>query len=77
MNNSNNLKCIKDNCSKYFCSDNYYETCYLLSKRVLLDRCYGIAEIPNKKEEIICKIAKLTEKLNNLNELEKLIRENQ
>lgn len=71
------FKCIKDKCKKYFNSDYYYETCYLLSKRVLLDKCHGIEEIPNKKEYIICKIAKLTTELDELEKLEKLIKENQ
>lgn len=72
-----NLKCIRDKCFCHFSSDDYFETCYLISKRVLLDQCYGLTEIPNKKEEIICKIAKLTEELNRLDELEKFIKENQ
>jgi len=79
-NNSNEtkLKCIKEKCKFYFESDNlYFETCQLISKYVLLDNCYGISEIPNKKEIIVCKIAKLVEELDCLNELEKLIKSNQ
>lgn len=71
------LKCIKDKCYLYFESDRYYETCQLISKRVLLDKCYGLAEIPNKREEIVCRIAKLTQELDKLNGLENLIRDNQ
>lgn len=72
-----NLKCIRGKCDYFFSSDNYFETCQLISKYVLTDKCYGLAEIPNKKEEIICKIAKLTEELNRFDELENLIKENQ
>lgn len=71
------LKCIKNKCFCYFESDQYFETCYLISKRVLLDRCYGIDKIPNKREEIVCKIAKLTQELDKLDGLENLIRNNQ
>ena len=72
------LKCIKNKCKKYFSSDNlYYETCYLISKRVLLDKCYGLAEIPNKKEEIVCKIAKLTQEYDDLCLLENWVKDNQ
>lgn len=72
------LKCIKDKCKKYFESDNlYYETCQLISKYVLLDRCYGLVEVENKKEEITCKIAKLVEEYDYLDGLEKLVMDNQ
>jgi len=71
------LKCIKWNCKFYHESDNYFETCQLISKYVLLDNCYGLSEIPNKKEELTCKIAKLVSELEYLNELEELIRNNQ
>ena len=71
------FKCIKEKCFLYFSSDNYYEVCQLVSKYVLIDKCYGIKEIPNKKEEVVCKIAKLTNELNYLQELEILIRNNQ
>lgn len=71
------LKCIKDKCKMYWSSDEYFETCYLISKRVLLDKCFGLAEIPNRKDEIICKIAKLTQELTELEGLENLIRNNQ
>jgi len=72
------LKCIKEKCGFYFESDNmYFETCRLISKRVLLDKCHGLSEVPNKKEKIACKIAKLTKEFNNLCLLETLIRENQ
>ena len=43
------FKCIKEKCFLYFSSDNYYEVCQLVSKYVLIDECYGIKEIPNKK----------------------------
>jgi len=79
-NNSNEtkLKCIKEKCKFYFESDNlYFETCQLISKYVLLDNCYGISEIPNKKEEVVCKIANLVKELDCLNELEELIKNNQ
>jgi len=72
------LKCIKENCKFYFESDNlYFETCQLISKYVLLDNCYGITAIPNKKEEVVCKIANLVKELECLNELEELIKNNQ
>lgn len=71
------LKCIKNKCDYYWSSDDYYETCYLISKRVLLNKCYGLAEVPSKKEELICKIAKLTEEYNQLCLLESWIMENQ
>jgi len=71
------FKCIKEKCFLYFSSDNYYEVCQLVSKYVLIDKCYGIKEIPNKKEEIVCKIADLVKELDCLNELEELIRSNQ
>jgi len=72
------LKCIKENCHYYFESDNlYYETCKLISKRVLPDKCYGITEVPNKKEEIACKIAKLTQEFDKLCSLKTLIINNQ
>lgn len=74
----NNLKCIKYKCFCYFESDNlYYETCRLISKRVLLDKCYGLTEVPNKKEEIACKIAKLTEEYDQLCLLENWVKDNQ
>jgi len=71
------LKCIKWNCKFYHESDNYFETCQLISKYVLLDNCYGLSEIPNKKEELTCKIAKLVKEYDYLSELEELIRDNQ
>ena len=71
------LKCIKWNCKFYHESDNYFETCQLISKYVLLNNCYGLSEIPNKKEELICKIAKLVKEYDYLSELEELIRNNQ
>jgi len=72
------LKCIKEKCFLYFESDNkYFETCQLVSKYILLDKCYGITAIPNKKEEVICKIADLIKEFDCLNELEELIKNNQ
>jgi hypothetical protein len=71
------LKCIKENCRYYFSSDNYFETCQLISKKVLLNKCHGLSEVPNKKEKIACKIAKLTEEFDYLCLLENLIKENQ
>jgi len=71
------LKCIKEKCKFYFNSDNYMETCYLISKYMLLDKCFGLMEIPAKKEELICQIAKLVEELNELEGLENLIKNNQ
>jgi len=71
------LKCIKEKCPYYHNSDDYFETCQLISKYVLLDNCYGISEISNKKEIIVCKIAKLIEELECLNRLENLIKNNQ
>ena len=71
------LKCIKWKCRFYHESDNYFETCQLISKYILLDYCYGLSEVPNKKEIIVCKIANLVEELECLNGLEELIRNNQ
>lgn len=72
------LKCIKENCRYYFESDNmYFETCQLISKQVLLNKCHGLSEVPNKKEKIACKIAKLTKEFDYLCLLENLIKENQ
>jgi len=71
------LKCIKWNCKFYHESDNYFETCQLISKYVLLNNCYGLSEIPNKKEELICKIADLVKEYDYLSELESLIKSKQ
>ena len=71
------LKCIKEKCNYYFDSNLYYGTCQLISKKVLLDKCHGLSEIPDKKEEIACRIAKLTEEFDRLCFLENWIRENQ
>ena len=71
------FKCIKEKCFLYFSSDNYYEVCQLVSKYILIDKCYGITAIPNKKEEVTCKIANLVKELDCLNELEELIKSNQ
>jgi len=71
------FKCIKEKCFLYFNSDDYFEVCQLVSKYVLIDKCYGIKEIPNKKEELVCKIADLVKELDCLNELEELIKNNQ
>ena len=76
-NETTKLKCIKEKCPYYHNSDDYFETCLLISKYVLLDSCYGISEIPNIKEIIVCKIAKLIEEIYYLNELEELIKDNQ
>lgn len=54
--NLNELKCIKENCPWYFESDQYIETCQLISKYIMLDRCYGINEIPNKKKNTFVKL---------------------
>ena len=71
------FKCIKDKCKYYFTSDNYFETCQLISKNVLLDNCYGLSGVKNRKEKITCKIAKLVSELEYLEGLEDLIRDNQ
>jgi len=71
------LKCIKEKCPFYYQSNIYQETCYLTSKYKLLDKCCGILEIPNKKEIIICKIAKLINELECLEETNTLIMCNQ
>ena len=75
--NTKEFKCIKEKCFLYFNSDDYYEVCQLVSKYVLIDKCYGITAIPNKKEEVVCKIANLVKELECLNELEELIKNNQ
>jgi len=49
-------KCIKEKCFLYFNSDDYYEVCQLVSKYVLIDKCYGIKEIPNKKKKLLVKL---------------------
>ena len=78
MDETKELKCIKENCKYYFESNNlYFETCQIISKKVLLDNCYGLSEVPDKKEEIACRIAKLTEEFDYLCLLENLIKENQ
>jgi len=72
------IKCIKEKCKFYYDSDDkYFETCSLISKFALLDKCHGISEIPNKKEELTCKIASLVKEYDYLNGLEKLIKNNQ
>lgn len=72
------LKCIKRKCKYYFESDQkYYEVCRLVSKYVLLDKCYGLDEVTNKKEEIACKIQKLTQEYEYLSFLETWVRDNQ
>jgi hypothetical protein len=71
------LKCIKENCDYYFESDQYFETCNLISKYVLLNKCFGLDNINEKKEEITCKIAKLVSELEYLEGLEELIKNNQ
>jgi len=56
--NPEKLKCVKWKCRFYHESDNYFETCQLISR-------------------IVCKIAKLVEELECLNDLEELIKSNQ
>jgi len=70
-------KCIKEKCFLYFSSDNYYNICQLTNEHIISNKCCGIKEIPNKKEEVICKIADLIKELECLNELEELIKNNQ
>ena len=72
-----NIKCIKEKCPFYYKSNKYQEVCHLTSKYKLLDKCYGVLEIPNKKEIIICKIAKLINELDCLEETNTLIMCNQ
>jgi len=71
------IKCIKEKCPFYYQSNIYQETCYLISKYALLDKCYGILEIPNKKEIIACKISELLKELDCLEETNTLIMCNQ
>jgi len=73
----NNSKCIKYNCYYYFNSDDYFETCKLLDKYILLDKCYGIEEVPNKQIEIASKIQKLTQEFDRLCLLENWVKDNQ
>jgi len=75
--NQINLKCIKEKCPFYYNSSTYQETCYLTSKYKLLDKCYGVLEMPNKKESIACKIANLINELECLEETNTLIMCNQ
>jgi len=72
-----NIKCIKEKCPFYYQSNIYQETCYLISKYKLLDKCYGILEIPNKKEIIACQISELLKELDCLEETNTLIMCNQ
>ena len=72
-----NIKCIKEKCPFYYQSNIYQETCYLISKYKLLDICYGILEIPNKKEIIACQISELLKELDCLEETNTLIMCNQ
>ena len=75
--NQTNIKCIKEKCPFYYQSSTYQEVCHLISKYKLLDKCYGILEIPNKKEIIACKIANLINELDCLEETNTLIMCNQ
>jgi len=75
--NQTNIKCIKEKCPFYYQSNIYQETCYLTSKYKLLDKCYGIMEIPNKKEIIACQISELLKELDCLEETNTLIMCNQ
>jgi len=75
--NQTNIRCIKEKCPFYYQSNIYQEVCHLTSKYKLLDKCYGILEIPNKKEIIACKIAKLINELECLEETNTLIMCNQ
>jgi len=72
-NNQSNLKCIKENCKYYHNSSDYFESCELLSKYVLLDKCYGLSETQNKQENLACKISNLINELQYLNNLKSLI----
>ena len=71
------LKCIRDKCSFYQESSIYHETCGLVSKRVLLDECYGLDEVVNKREEIACRIQKLTQEFEYLTFLKDWVKDNQ
>ncbi len=71
------LKCIKTKCDYYNEVRLHQEVCQLISKRVLLDKCYGLDEIPDKREEIACRIQKLTQEFVYLTSLENLVKENQ
>ena len=71
------LKCIGEKCDYYSNSNLYQETCQLVSKRVLLDRCYGLDEVVDKREEIGCKIQKLTKEYVYLSLLGELVKDNQ
>jgi len=70
-------KCIRDKCRYYHESVIYNETCQLVSKRVLLGECFGLDEVNNKKEEIACKIQKLTQEFEYVSFLEDWVRDNQ
>ena len=75
--NQTNIKCIKEKCPFYYNSSTYQEVCHLISKYKLLDKCYGILEIPNKKEIIACQISELLKELDCLEETNTLIMCNQ
>lgn len=72
------LKCIKEKCNSYFSSDDrYVEICQLANEYIPSNKCIGLGKIPDRKEELSCKIAKLVGELEYLNGLEELIKGNQ
>lgn len=70
---SNNFKCIKNQCRYYFASD-IYEGCSITDKyRYVLNNYCDLTNIATREEEIACKIARLTNELEYLNKLKKAI----
>lgn len=62
------MDCIKYKCKYYFNSD-IFEKCTLADRLIIGNRCSGLSQISHKKEAIICKISKLNQELDKLNEL--------
>ena len=70
------LKCIKDKCYYYFESD-IFKTCKLKPNQGIIDECIGFSEIEPRREEVIGKIALLTNELNRLEHMRDWIKDNQ
>jgi hypothetical protein len=71
------FKCLKNQCSMYYSSDDYFEICHVVDEYCVAGDCIGYDKIDSKMEEIACKISKLTNEYNTLAELKKYIIDNQ
>ena len=71
------FKCLKNQCSMYYSSDDYFETCQVVNEYCVAGNCIGYDKINSKMEEIVCKISKLTNEYNTLAELKKYIIDSQ